>query len=167
MKKIALRVAVIAIGFAITSAFAGDLEDLSAKITKNMPGLKIDSLAESPVPGLYELVSGGDVAYVTADGVHLIQGTMFNVPEKKNVSEATLAKLRVKEMASIDKKKPDRVSGQGREGQAHAHGVHRPILSVLQASPSGDPQAQRNGGDGAICPVCANRNWDPDLAPAI
>lgn len=104
MKKIAIRFAAIAIGFAMTSPFAGELEALSAKITKNMPGLKIDSLVESPVPGLYEMVSGGDVAYVTADGVHLIQGTMFNVPEKKNVSEATLAKLRVKEMASIDKK---------------------------------------------------------------
>lgn len=41
---------------------------LTAKLRKSMPGLIIDSIKPAVIPGLWELVSGGDVAYFTADG---------------------------------------------------------------------------------------------------
>ena len=68
-----------------------------------MPGLTVDSISESAIPGLYEVVSGGEVAYVTSDGVHMIQGTLFNVPERKNLSEKALSAQRAKALGTIEK----------------------------------------------------------------
>jgi len=75
---------------------------LAQKLMKSMPGLTIDSLSPSAIPGLFEVVSGGDVAYVTPDGVHMIQGTLFNVPGRKNLSEKTLSVQRAKAVRSLD-----------------------------------------------------------------
>lgn len=86
-----------------TSAFADpSIADLKANLLKNMPGLTIDSLKASSVPGLYEMVSGPDVAYVTADGVHMIQGTLYNVATRKNLTEQSLSVSRAKLMQQID-----------------------------------------------------------------
>lgn len=67
-----------------------------------MPGLTIDSLKASSVPGLYEMVSGPDVAYVTADGVHMIQGTLYSVATRKDLTEQSLSVSRAKLMQQID-----------------------------------------------------------------
>ena len=84
-------------------ASKSDVDALSAKLRKSMPGLVIDSIKPAHIPGLWELVSGGDVAYVTPDGVYMIQGTMFNVQERRNLSEDALTDQRVKAMGSISK----------------------------------------------------------------
>ena len=39
-----------------------EVEALTAKLRKSMPGLIIDSIKPAVIPGLWELVSGGDVA---------------------------------------------------------------------------------------------------------
>lgn len=78
------------------------IAELKANLTKSMPGLNIDSLKATSVPGLYEMVSGPDVAYVTADGVHMIQGTLYNVATRKNLTEQSLSVSRMKQMQTID-----------------------------------------------------------------
>ena len=78
-----------------------DLNSVSERLVKSMPGLTVDSISESAIPGLYEVVSGGEVAYVTSDGVHMIQGTLFNVPERKNLSEKALSAQRAKALGTI------------------------------------------------------------------
>ena len=87
---------------AITGSKA-EVEALSAKLRKTMPGLIIDSIKPAAIPGLWELVSGGDVAYFTPDGVYMIQGTLFNVQDRRNMSEDALTDQRVKAMGTIGK----------------------------------------------------------------
>ncbi|WP_084001991.1 DsbC family protein [Diaphorobacter sp. J5-51] len=100
-KKTLLSVSLLLGSISIACAGTG-IEELEKKLTKSMPGLNVESLKETPMPGIFELVSGGDVAYVSADGVHMIQGTLFNVPERKNLSEQTLGKIRSKSVAALD-----------------------------------------------------------------
>ncbi len=86
-----------------TPAFADpSIEELSTMLVKSMPGLTVDSLRPTPVKGLYELVSGSDIAYVTSDGSHMIQGTLFNVRERKNLTEKTLSSSRAQSLKTID-----------------------------------------------------------------
>ena len=80
-----------------------EVDALADKLAKTMPRLVVDSLKPSPVPGLWELVSGGDVAYFTADGAHMIQGTMFNVQTRRNISEEALTEQRAKALNTISK----------------------------------------------------------------
>ena len=94
----------LAAGDRSASASKVEVEALTAKLRKSMPGLIIDSIKPAVIPGLWELVSGGDVAYFTADGVYMIQGTLFNVQDRRNISEDALTDQRVKAMATIGRK---------------------------------------------------------------
>lgn len=80
-----------------------DADALSEKLRKSMPGLVIDSIRPSPIPGMWELVSGGDVAYFTADGVHMVQGTLYNVQDRRNLSEDALSAGRLKALSTVSK----------------------------------------------------------------
>jgi thiol:disulfide interchange protein DsbC len=54
-----------------------------------MPGITIDSVQETPVPGLYQVASGTNVIYMTEDGNHIIQGDLYSVEngELSNVTD--------------------------------------------------------------------------------
>src|SRR5690606_5691741 len=43
-----------------------------------VPGASIDSISESVLPGFYEVVIGGQIAYVSADGRYLVQGSIYD-----------------------------------------------------------------------------------------
>ena len=58
------------------SAVRGAIETL-------VPNAKIDSVMESVVPSLYEVTIEGRVVYVTADGRYLIQGSLFDIPNRQ------------------------------------------------------------------------------------
>lgn len=103
MLKKLISAFVLAIGLIGTVSAAQALDDLAATLTKSMPGLNIDSIKETPMKGIYEIVSGGDVAYVSGDGTYMIQGTLFNVTKRKNLSDETLQQVRLKAIKNIDK----------------------------------------------------------------
>ncbi len=92
----------LAVGLVGAVSAGQPFAELEATLTKSMPGLNIDSIKETPMKGIFEIVSGGDVAYVTGDGQYMIQGTLFNVPNRKNLSDATLQGVRLKAVQDID-----------------------------------------------------------------
>ena len=87
---------------AVTFANEKVPDGLAKSLQKSMPGLTIDSLRATPVPGIYELVSGGEVAYVSGDGMHMIQGTLYNIPKRKNLTENSLSIARQSAMKALD-----------------------------------------------------------------
>lgn len=94
----------VALAFSLASHAAPDASTaaLRASLAKSMPGITIDSLKPTAVPGLYEMVSGAEVAYVTSDGVHMLQGTLYNVASRKNLTEQSLSVSRAKLMQTLD-----------------------------------------------------------------
>lgn len=101
IKKSMLSIA-LALGISGFAHADQNIAVLKEKILQAMPGLTIDALKESAIPGVYELVSAGDVAYVSKDGEHMIQGNLFNVPNKKNLTEQTLAGIRKTHLNELD-----------------------------------------------------------------
>lgn len=57
----------------------------------NMP--KIDEISKTPMPGLYEVRMGGDIMYSDAEGNFLIQGSLIDVKQKRNLTEERMDKL--------------------------------------------------------------------------
>ncbi|WP_306304413.1 disulfide isomerase DsbC N-terminal domain-containing protein [Methylogaea oryzae] len=51
------------------------------------PGTKPESITPSEIPGLYEVVVGPTVFYMSGDGRYLIQGKMIDVEGHADVSE--------------------------------------------------------------------------------
>jgi thiol:disulfide interchange protein DsbC len=59
-----------------------------------LPMTKIDEVVKSDLPGFYEVVVSGQVVYVSEDGKYLLQGTLYNVPKKKDLTAARVAVMR-------------------------------------------------------------------------
>jgi len=53
-----------------------------------------DSLTESPVSGLYQVLYGTEVVYVSGDGKHFIAGDMINMETRKNLSKIAQRSVR-------------------------------------------------------------------------
>ncbi len=74
--------------------------DPRAVIAKKLE-VRIDDVRLSPVPGLYEVISGNDVLYVSADGRYVVQGDMYDVDHAENITEQRLTSLRSGALAEL------------------------------------------------------------------
>lgn len=88
-------------------AAAGEAEDvkaITAVLAKINPGTQPDKVAPSPVPGLYEAVYGPQVIYVSKDGAYLIEGDLFDVRRRVNLTEQKRESGRAGVVNAIDLK---------------------------------------------------------------
>jgi len=67
---------------------------IRAAVAKAIPGIQIDSIKPSVIPGYREVALGSRVAYVSQDGKYLIQGSLVQLDSRTNLTEASEAKLR-------------------------------------------------------------------------
>jgi thiol:disulfide interchange protein DsbC len=52
-----------------------------------VPGLEPDSIEPTPVPGLYVVVFGAQLAYVSADGRYLLTGDLIELESDRNLAD--------------------------------------------------------------------------------
>jgi thiol:disulfide interchange protein DsbC len=91
LSKLALIVATTTL--TLGSAWAQEAtirKNLSDRLS-NLP--KIDEISKTPMNGLYEVRMGNDVMYSDAEGNFLIQGTLIDVRQKRNLTEERMEKL--------------------------------------------------------------------------
>ena len=72
---------------------AGDAA-LRAAIQKAVPGVVIDSIKPSIIPGYREVAIGGRIVYVSADGKYLIQGSLMELASRDNLTMVSEGALR-------------------------------------------------------------------------
>ena len=70
-------------------------------LRKVNPQVRIDQIAAAPLPGFQEVIVGGQVLYVSDDGKYLMQGTLYDIDAKKDLGEASMAKVRKQLLKSI------------------------------------------------------------------
>jgi thiol:disulfide interchange protein DsbC len=66
--------------------------------------MKVDEVRPSPVPNIYEVIMGGEIAYISGDGRFLIAGDMYEIDSRTNLTETGRAKTRVQALAKLDEK---------------------------------------------------------------
>jgi thiol:disulfide interchange protein DsbC len=71
---------------------------LAAKIPG---GAKPEELHASPIPGVYELARGTEIAYVSDDGKYAIAGDLYDLKTDRNLTENTRRVERLKLLASV------------------------------------------------------------------
>src|SRR3984885_12860043 len=70
--------------------------DPRAALVKLLPaGTKVDDLAPSPIPGVYQFVQGAEVSYLTADGKYYLDGNVYDMATRANLTEVLRARARV------------------------------------------------------------------------
>ncbi len=75
--------------------------DPRIEISSRIPGTKPEELRATPIPNIYELTRGSEIAYVTTDGKYAISGDMFDIPKNADLTEDHRRDLRVQQIGSI------------------------------------------------------------------
>ncbi len=75
--------------------------DERAQIAKRIPGVRPEDLRPSPIPGLYELIRGAEVAYVSVDGRYAIDGDLVDLTSDSNLTEQRRREVRAKLIGAI------------------------------------------------------------------
>jgi thiol:disulfide interchange protein DsbC len=77
-----------------SNAFAD--ADPRLELLKVLPaGSKLEDLRPSPIPGIYQFAQGADVSYLTADGKFFIDGNVYDMKSRANLTEELRAHARV------------------------------------------------------------------------
>src|SRR5690349_4909045 len=83
------------------SAAAAASGDPRVELASKIPGAKPDDLRQSPIPGIYQLTKGADIAYVTDDGKYAITGDLYDIASNDNLTEKTRRAERVKLIGAV------------------------------------------------------------------
>lgn len=99
---------------------AGSLQAVAAdppnleNLTAALGGITPDSVNPTPVPGLYEVVVGLQVLYLTEDGQFVIQGDIIRLPEGENLTDE---RRRTARLAAIEAMGEDKMIVYAPDGE--------------------------------------------------
>ena len=83
-------------------AWAQDAAAIRKNLAERLPNLpKIDEIAKTPIPGLYELRIGTDIVYSDEQGNYLMQGNLIDTRTRTDLTEARVNKLSAIDFASL------------------------------------------------------------------
>jgi thiol:disulfide interchange protein DsbC len=74
--------------------------DVRADIARRLD-VKVEDVVPSPIPGLYEIRSGPDVGYVSTDGRFYVDGDIFDMQTKGNLTETRRQQGRLELLAKV------------------------------------------------------------------
>lgn len=74
--------------------------DVRAEIARRLE-VDVEDVKPSPVAGLYEIRSGAEVGYVSTDGRFYVDGDVFDMQSKKNLTETRRQEGRLSLLATI------------------------------------------------------------------
>lgn len=94
-----------------------DLGELEAEISKRLPDLVITSIAETPVDGMYELISGGQIYYIGQGGRYIIDGELIDLDTRANLTNDRLGSIHIGLINGMDEEqmliyKPEEDTGR-------------------------------------------------------
>jgi len=77
-------------------------ERLAARMAKLFPKEKITDVSPAPIPGLYEVLVGASLFYVSADGRYVVHGDLIDLDAHVNVSDQRRAQARKQVFETMD-----------------------------------------------------------------
>jgi len=96
------RFAIAALAVLATAVAADDEASVTKEqIAAQLNGVQASDITDSPIPGLYQVTLGAQVAYVTKDGRYVFEGEVYDIQNGENVTEKTRAAARVELLASV------------------------------------------------------------------
>lgn len=84
------------LALALMLPFAAQAQEAAIRknLAERIPALsQIDEISKTPMPGLFELRVGNELLYTDAEGNYLIQGSLLDTRNKKNLTDERIEKL--------------------------------------------------------------------------
>ena len=100
MKKNFSAAIFLGLGLVLSASAQADAKAVEEALKQALPNIKPDSVQPSPLAGLYEVMVGPKMFYVSEDGRYLIQGSLIDIKARKDLTEAKVAEAR---LGSLDK----------------------------------------------------------------
>jgi thiol:disulfide interchange protein DsbC len=84
------------------AATAQAAADPRVALLKLLPaGSKLEDLRPSPIAGIYEFSQGAEISYLTADGRYFIDGNLYDMKSRDNLTEALRTHARVALISAV------------------------------------------------------------------
>jgi thiol:disulfide interchange protein DsbC len=90
-----------ALAILLAAPAGADEAQLRSALKTAIPDMDITQIRESQIPGVFEVMYGTEVLYVSADGRYVIQGDLLDLSERRNLSEDTRSGARIKLLEKI------------------------------------------------------------------
>jgi len=116
MRRVLTMLAVLAVLGAARADTAQDVERIQKALSGLVEGLQLEDIAPSPVAGLYEVMVGARLFYVSADGRYLLSGRLVDLESGKDLTEERVAKAR---KAMVDAVGEDQMIVYGSDESRH------------------------------------------------
>jgi thiol:disulfide interchange protein DsbC len=93
-----MKISAIIAAFSL-AAFVGmpvhaqEIDRIKAELKKKLPEAPVDTVTKVPYGGLYEVVAGGDIFYTDDKASFLVAGSIIDLNNKKNVTEARMRQV--------------------------------------------------------------------------
>jgi len=81
---------------------AAAIANVKTVFKEMVSGREPDLVSPSPIDGMYEAVFGAQVMYISADGRFLVQGDVYDLTSKRNLTETTRTTARKTLISTLD-----------------------------------------------------------------
>ena len=83
------------------SAESDGAAKLRAALAKSMPNVTPSKITLSPIEGMYQVIVGTQVVYMSVDAQYMIEGDLFNLKTKQNITEDAKSAIRLKALNEL------------------------------------------------------------------
>lgn len=96
MARTTARTALLAAVLATGGAGAGEMtaEQAAQYMAPSFPNVRVERVTPTPLAGVYEVVAGGSIYYLTHDGAFLLSGTLYDLKTSTDLTEQAYTGLR-------------------------------------------------------------------------
>jgi len=102
MKTLIRNTLILAFVFNSGMLFAADdIAELEQAIAKRLPNVEVTRIDATPVSGIYQVIVGPQVVYMTKDAKYMINGDLIDLSTRKNFTEDAKSTIRLSEIEEI------------------------------------------------------------------
>lgn len=116
LRKILAALVLASLG--VTGATAQDADEtrLRAVLQQKLPKVPIDSITRTPFPGIFEVITGGEIVYTDAKGEFMMGGSLYDLrgAQPRNITQDTQQKVAAKMITASHDSAIKMVRGNGR-----------------------------------------------------
>ena len=91
----------IGIGAAVQAMANEDIAELEKSLSERLPQFEISYIKQTPIDGIYQVIIGGQVIYMTKDARYMIDGNLIDLSTKQNYSEDSLSVIRLSQIEKL------------------------------------------------------------------
>ncbi len=90
---------------AATQVFADDIAELKQSLAKSLPQYEASYIEKTPIEGIYQVIIGGQVIYMTKDARYMIDGNLIDLSTRKNYTEDAMSVIRLSQIEKLGEDK--------------------------------------------------------------